>query len=92
MPETQEEWDLISPTHGNSQLEVLLDHFGNSAQSQKFKLVEGDKFHRQVNPVDTRVQWLVFKNMLWAAELIDSACKKLQNLDDMACLKFLNCI
>jgi len=52
MPETQEEWDLISPTHGNSQLEVLLDHFGNSAQSQKFKLVEGDKFHRQVNPVD----------------------------------------
>ena len=47
-PSCDEEWRKVDQEYGNTEIETLIQHYGHSKRSERFKLMSGQEFLQRV--------------------------------------------
>jgi len=101
MPGSQEEWDKISATYGNQEMDILMQHYGET-QSNNRTFGNGNeepverRFEAVVNKTQALAEWSVFKHLLFKKKLagmsLDEGYADLLKGEELESIKFLSCI
>ena len=67
MPDSQEQWDKVKGTYGDKEIEVLIEHFGQSRQ--QYTRVAGSRIERLVDPIEVRAEWSIVKGQLFKLKM-----------------------
>ena len=95
MPDSQEQWDKVKGTYGDKEIEVLIEHFGQSRQ--QYTRVSGSRIERLVDPIEVRVEWSVMKGQLFKLKMQqkkpdDGYNELLKDLSVCPHVKYLLCV
>jgi hypothetical protein len=103
MPSSDTDWTKIAYEYGNTQLDILIEHFGHEKRSKRFRSMTDQEFLSRIEPAHVRPEWSVFKEVLFTAkkknlsneETYSSLLGKYSSLlkdDTLPFIKYLCCI
>ncbi len=68
MPSSDTDWTQIAHEYGNTQLDILIEHFGHDKRSDRFRSMTGQEFLTRIEPSQVRAEWSVFKEVIFVAK------------------------